>query len=96
MNEENDLTTRRQECEESVMLALQEWIDDFGDSDYVSSFTSKEDDRVQFYIPWGDAELVPNDGDEILEHAYAFCQDLAPNHIINEERVKAFVDEYIK
>lgn len=96
MIEENDLKTRLDEAEESVKQALSDWIEDFGDSGYSSSYSSREDDRIQLYPAWGDAELVPNNGDCILEHAYVQCSDLAPGHIINDEKVKAFVSENIK
>ncbi len=88
--------TTRKDWEDSVKEMLQQWIEDFGDSGYSTSYTSREDDRIQVYIPWGDAELVRNDGDEIQEHAYAFCADLAPEHVIDEEKVNAFIDKYIK
>ncbi len=94
MNE--DVETKRAYSKDCIIEVLSEWIEDFGDSGYSTSFSSREDDRVQMFPAWGDAEIVPNNGDCILEHAYIPCIELAPGHIINEEKVKAFVEANIK
>lgn len=96
MKKETDLKSRLEYAENSVNQALSDWIEDFGDSGYASRFSSREDDRIQLYPAWGNAELVRDNGDCILEHAYIPCSELAPGHIIDKEKVKAFVADNIK